>query len=81
MIESVETRLLRIIETVFKVSSDNVDDDFSIDNVETWDSLAHLNLVLLIEQEFGVSFTEEETVEILSFKLIKLTLRDHGVEI
>jgi acyl carrier protein len=81
MIESVETRLLRIIETVFKVSSDSVDDDFSIDNVETWDSLAHLNLVLLIEQEFGVSLTEEETVEILSFKLIKLTLRDHGVEI
>jgi acyl carrier protein len=32
-------------------------------NVENWDSVRHLNLVLAIEEEFGLTFLPEEMDE------------------
>ena len=50
-----------------------------MDIVEKWDSLNHLNLVLALEEAFDISFTEEQTIEILNYPLIKMVLQDHGV--
>jgi hypothetical protein len=36
--------------------------------------------VLALEESFGVSFTEEETVEILNYELIRIVLAGHGVD-
>ena len=30
------------------------------DEIESWDSMGHLNLILEVEDTFGVSFTKEE---------------------
>jgi acyl carrier protein len=50
-----------------------------MDTVDSWDSLKHLNLVLALEEQFGVSLTEEQSFEILSYPLIKVVLAEHGV--
>ena len=50
-----------------------------MDTVSQWDSVKHLNLVLAIEDTFNVSLTEEQSLEILSFPLIKLVLAEHGI--
>ena len=47
--------------------------------MEQWDSLRHLNLVLALEAEFDISFTEEQTVEILNYPLIRIVLEEHGI--
>ena len=44
--------------------------DSSPDNIESWDSLQHLNLVLALEQEFRTQFTPEEIEQLLSVELI-----------
>ena len=49
-------------------------------NDPAWDSLRHMNLVLALEEAFGIAFTPEQTVEILNFPLIKEVLKEHGVE-
>jgi len=36
----------------------------SVDTVEKWDSLQHLNLVLVLEEEFNISFSDQEIKEI-----------------
>jgi len=64
---------------VLKIETSGIDDDTSVDTVEAWDSLRHLNLVLAIEQEFDISFTEEQTIEILNYPLIKMILEEHQV--
>ena len=74
-----EQKLKTVLSNVFNVPVSQIDDEASVDTVENWDSLNHLNLVLAIEQEFAVSFTEEETVEIMNYPLIKMTLKEHGV--
>lgn len=74
-----ETKLKQVIADVLQVDASTIDDDTSVDTVESWDSLRHLNLILAIEEEFDVSFTEDQTVEVLNYPLIKIVLGEHGV--
>jgi acyl carrier protein len=51
----------------------------SPDNITSWDSLQHLNLVLALEQEFQVQFSPEEIEEILSVELAAALLDEKRV--
>lgn len=75
-----EGRLKQVMADVFHVPAERVGDDTSVDTVEKWDSVTHLNLILALEQEFGVSFSEEETVESLNYPLVKMALEAHGIK-
>ena len=74
-----ETLLKNTVAGVLGVNSDDINDDSSMDNLHEWDSVKHLNLVLAIEEVFGVSMTEEQSLEMLSFPLIKLVLSEHNI--
>jgi acyl carrier protein len=74
-----ENKLKKILADVFKVELTLINEESSVDNIDRWDSLNHLNLVLALELEFNVSFTEEQTVEILNYPLIKIALKEHGI--
>ena len=74
-----ENDLKKLLSNVFNIPQDTVGDDTSIDTVESWDSLKHLELVLSLEEKFNVTFKEEETVEILNYQLIKMILAKHGI--
>lgn len=76
---TVEQRIYRIISDLFDVPLEAVNDDQSPDTIEKWDSIAHINLVLSLEQEFRISFSPEEASEMLSVKLIKIILSEHGI--
>ncbi len=81
MTRSTEDRLYRIVSEVFGVPIEEVNDDGSPDTIETWDSLSHLNLVLSLEEEFGVSLSPEDVMEMLSVQLIRTILAERGVDI
>lgn len=72
--------LKKTIADVMKIGVDAVDDNSSMDTIKEWDSLKHLNLVLALELAFGVSFTEEQTMEIVSLPLTRLVLSELGVK-
>jgi acyl carrier protein len=74
-----ENKLSHVMASVFNVEQALINEDSSVDTIEQWDSLNHLKLVLALEQEFDISFTEEETVDILNYQLIKMTLKEHGI--
>ena len=75
-----EVKLKKVLADVFKIEATAVNEDTSVDTVERWDSLTHLNLILALESEFGVSFSEEQSVEIMNYPLIKMVLQEHGVK-
>lgn len=75
-----EDELRKVLSDVFNISEETVNRETSIDNVETWDSLKHLELVLAIEEKFSLSLLEEETVEILNYCLIKMIIEKHGIK-
>ncbi len=75
-----EQKLKRTLSEVFGVPEESINEETSKDSVEAWDSLKHLNLVLAIEEQFDVSLSEEQSLEIMSFPLIKAVLGEHGVQ-
>jgi acyl carrier protein len=79
--KSMEADLRQLMADVFGVDVGQITEDASIDTIDAWDSVRHLNLVLALEERFAVSFTEQETVEILNYELIRVILRDHGVDL
>ena len=72
--------ILKIASTVFEVSKETLSLSDTVDDIESWDSLKHLNLILAIEDEFNISFTEEESVEIESLELMKELIREKGID-
>ena len=75
-----EQILKNTLATVFAISAENINEESSMDTIIQWDSLKHLNLVLAIENAFNISLTEEQSLEILSFPLIKIVLTEHGID-
>jgi acyl carrier protein len=71
-----EDRIKDVMAAVFEVPVDEINDDSSPDNVKSWDSLKHMNLIVALEEEFRVQFTDEEMVEMMNYKLIKSILGD-----
>ncbi len=76
-----EDKLKRIMADIFDIDVSTIDDSTSVDTVSAWDSLNHLNLVLALEHEFNITFSVEQTVQILNYPLIKAILGEHGVSI
>jgi acyl carrier protein len=75
-----ETKLKRVVADVLGVPESSIGENTSMDTVSEWDSLKHLNLVLALEGEFGITFSEEQSFEILSYPLIKIVLAEHDLE-
>ena len=56
-------RLFMIVSQVMDVPLEEVDETSSPDTVEDWDSLRHMNLILALEEEFDITFSDEEIPE------------------
>jgi acyl carrier protein len=49
-----------IASDIFGVPASKITADSSPETVETWDSMQHLNLVLAVEEKFGLQLSPEE---------------------
>ncbi len=56
-------RLQEIFRTVFADDALVVTDETTADDVPGWDSVAHINLMFAIEQDFDIQFTGNELAE------------------
>jgi acyl carrier protein len=63
-------RVHRIVSDVLDVPVDQVTEESSPETIDAWDSMAHLNLVLSLEQEFAVTFDLDEVAELTSVRAI-----------
>ncbi|MCJ2042693.1 acyl carrier protein [Methylobacterium sp. J-059] len=71
-----ETKLKSVIAAIFDIDENSIDQNTSMDNVESWDSIKHMDLILAVEEEFGVSVPDEEAADLTSYALIKLVVAD-----
>lgn len=69
-------RIIQVMSAVFELPQDAINENSSTDNLENWDSLRHLNLILALEEEFGVSIPDEDVGNLVNFKLIELTINE-----
>jgi acyl carrier protein len=72
---SVEQKIKAIMAKTFKVDINLVTEDTSSENLDRWTSLAHVDLVLNLQQAFDLEFTDSQIVEaLLSYKTIVQTV-------
>ena len=71
-------KLNKILAKVLGINQDQITDETSPDNVESWDSFNGLMLVSELESEFNVRFTMDEVVSVKCVKDIKEALKKHG---
>ena len=74
--ESVQPKIYQLMSNVFEIPVEEISEDSSLDNIESWDSIRHLNLILAIEEEFGVTIPDEEVGNLVNYKLIELTINE-----
>ena len=72
-------KLLRIFTNTLGVQASETRDEMSMANTPGWDSVAHLNLVLSIEKEFGLQLSPEDFMRMQSVGAIKSVLAERGV--
>ena len=59
-------QLRTIASDIFSVPADKITADSSPQTIENWDSMQHLNLVLAVEEKFGVQLSPEEVEQMKS---------------
>ncbi len=57
-------RLNEVFRDVFDDETIVVNENTTADDIEDWDSLEHINLVVAIENEFGIKFSMGETTSL-----------------
>ena len=69
-------KLKQLVSDILEVDIDDINENSSPDNIENWDSLSHIKLVMAIEAEFNVKLTPGDMMDMLSVKLIKMILAE-----
>jgi len=76
MPEPLELRVRRVVSSVLGLPIEQVTLKTSSDDVENWDSLSIVNLMMAIEEEFQVGLSPEEAGDLLSVELITQVLQE-----
>ena len=75
-----KNRVIKVVSGIMDTPIEKLDEESSPDTVEKWDSIGHMNLILALEEEFGVYFSGEEIVEMLNVQIIIETLKEKAVQ-
>lgn len=71
-----DNHIKNVMSAVLEIPIDEIDDDSSPDNVGSWDSLKHMNLVVALEEEFDIEFIDDEIVEMMNLSQIKIIVME-----
>jgi len=58
--DAIRTRLNGVFQEIFDDESIQISDAMTADDIEEWDSLSHITLVLTVEREFGIKLKAAE---------------------
>lgn len=64
--EHMRENLVKIFIKLFKKDPYKI--SYKKNEIEAWDSIGHINLIIEIEESFDISFTPDEIDEIIDFE-------------
>ena len=75
-LQLIESRIKNVMAVVFKITASDIKDTDSVDTIELWDSLKHMELIVSIEQEFEIELSLDEIVAMQNVGEIKRIVYD-----
>ncbi|MDP2761989.1 MAG: acyl carrier protein [Sideroxyarcus sp.] len=73
--------LEKIFSEVFALPEASVVDPLALSDIPTWDSLAHMMLIVRLEETYQIQFTGDEIADIKTVADVRSALRAHGAEL
>ena len=70
-----EKQIRKILCEILLLQEEDIVPGLKMDDVETWDSLQHIELVSTIEEEFSLELTYDDIVQMTSYDGIISTLK------
>ena len=65
------SKIEKVMRDVFSIDDKQIiNNDSSQDSISNWDSLRHIQLVVSLEEEFEIEFSDSEITEITNFASI-----------
>ena len=65
-----EKKIKKLMDKVFEIEISKISPKTTPRTIANWDSLRHLMLIVDLEKEFQVNFTDDELVRLADFKSI-----------
>jgi len=75
----IEDKVKELLAAVLGLNADEITGESTIENVETWDSMAVLSISLAIEEEFSLQLSPEEQLQMNSYEAIVRLLNSKGL--
>ena len=74
-------KLTDLLRQIFpEAAFDDQDPSLGVGSFAQWDSLGHFNLLLLVEETFGIQFSVDEITELKTLAMIRENLAARGVQ-
>jgi acyl carrier protein len=74
-------QLVRLVAEALNVSAETLTEDSSTETVPTWDSVAGMSLMVLLEETYDIAFEAEELAMLTSVGAVRRMLREKGAAI
>lgn len=67
MNNDIKYNVKRVMSAVFEIPVEQIDNKSSSNNIKSWDSLKHINLVIALEDEFNIQFLDKEIIQLSTY--------------
>jgi acyl carrier protein len=74
-----DKKVEKLLADALGMPVEQVNDDLAMREVEAWDSLKHMELIVALEESFQIQLTFDEIVAMQSVGQIKTVLKQRGV--
>lgn len=61
-LQEIYETLTEIFREVFDDPEITIEPESTADDIEEWDSMSHINLILMVELRFGIEFSQSEVM-------------------
>ena len=65
-----------ILSRVLRIKAEDLRDDMSMEEISSWDSLSHMDLVVSLEEAYNLEFTMDEIMGLRSIAKIRKIIRE-----
>lgn len=76
--QQVDGAVENLLCEVLQIPASTITEDLAMKDIVAWDSLKHMELIVSLEQSFGIELSFEEIVTMRSVGEIKRVLRERG---
>lgn len=77
---STEERVRKLLINQLKIDEERFSFDLAVGDIPEWDSAAHVNLIMAVEEAFGLELDIADTIEIEDVTDIIATLKRYEAE-